>query len=681
MDPNSDSNLSSIDTENKLRKFVSDLISPLTLKVSEHEQILKELQTDMRRTKLDLGILENEFLRKTSRMVQIEDFNKRVDSLSTETKSKQDELTFALSSSILKQESQQVIISDLKLKLNSLSESNSFILQTLSENFSSLQEFKSEISKQSQKAILKTKSFIDEQELKNNSFLEKINKLSIRVSDINSKGLPHLSSLLDDRNLEINTMQKKIAELFKDRVISSDVLKIRNKFEGDLKKFTEEVSADLENIITFLDTMLRIEISCGVSDTLLKVLDTRQIKKLIPVVQTQLKDEPKVDINTRRISLDVKSVQPQLLYTKTQVSTKSLENSLEDYRKKIERQEEEQKKMILMQNMKTLKVEEKVKRKSLKVPQKIMEKDQNNDKSNEKSNEIKIEEEFKLNNYESIQEIEESACKSSVMSLDIHSYQEQIDKLSENMRVFEETVRNHLDSFTKNVLPTVTRLDTSLESAKKEFRTSNLIFSEEIHHLLKLRSKEITELQCKHESLSNYHNTLSEKVKDLEQDLDHLKKTINKSIKCLQMTFELMNQDEIDRQSLHLAGFLDKKEQKSPQKSKISASLKPECLSCSGNSLLLFSAFKLACLNYYPSEVNFEGETFSRPGLLSRLQWLLKHVWDSSEAIFTEDSIFRAKSTGKVKTGRHILDASLTKSSFQDSPKKLDLKIKKFNFH
>ena len=677
MDPDSESNLISIDTENKLRKFVSELISPLLVKVSEHELNIKELQTDMRRSKLDLGILENEFQRKTSKMVLIEDFNKKFESLSTQSKTRLDELTFAWNSNNLKLESQDVIISDLKSKLNSVTENHSYVMQTLEDNFKSIQDFKVKISKHAEKSYSEMNTFMSNQELINTNVSEKINKLSLRISDINSKGIPHLNHLIDERNIELSLIKDRVSELYKDRVVFDDLVKIRNKFEGDLEKFSIEVTDDLENITNFLDRMLRVEISCGVSDTLLKVLDARQIKKLIPVVETQLKEEPQMASDNRRLSLaDVKTIQSQVLYNKTRVTTKTLESSLEGYKKKILQQEEEQKKFLEVKSAKPVKVEEKkTKPRVVKVVE---------IKDSFEKDEIKVEENYRPSSRRSSREIEDSACKSSVMSLDIHGYQEQIDKLAEKIKGFETSVESKLETFKSDLYPPMTQLQSSLELAKKEFRTSQLIFSEETSHILKLRSKEITELAVKQDSLSKYLTSLCEDFKQQDSELSNLKKAISKCTKCLRVIQELMNQDEQDRESLHLAGFSDKKDPKSPQKSKLSASFKPDCLSCSGNTHTLLSAFKLACLNYFPSEVTHNNESYSRPSLISHLSTLINHIWDQAELITPKSSIdfiSRAKSTGKVKINRHILDASLTKSSFNDSPKKLDLKIKKFNFH
>ena len=679
MDPDSESNLISIDTENKLRKFVSELICPLLVKVSEHELNIKELQIDVRRSKLDLGILENEFQRKTSKMVLIDDFNKKFDSLSTQSKTRLDELTFALNSNNLKLESQDVIISDLKSKLNSVTDNHSFVMQTLENNFKSIQDFKIMISKLAEKSYSEMNSFISNQELVNTGVSEKINKLSLRISEINSKGLPHLNNLIDERNIELSLIKDRVSELFEDRVIFNDLVKIRNKFEGDLEKISIEVADDLENITNFLDRMLRVEISCGVSDTLLKVLDARQIKKLIPVVETQLREEPYITVDNRRLSLgDLKTIQSQVLYNKTRVTTKTLESSLEGYKKKILQQEEEQKKFLDVKSAKPVKVEEKKIKAKTKIA-KVVE-----IKGSFEKDEIKVEENYRLSSRQSSKEIDDSMCKSSVRSLDIHGYQEQIDKLADKIKGFESSVSTKLDTFKADLYPPITQLQSSLELAKKEFRTSQIIFSEEITHILKLRSKEITELTCKQDSLSKFLNSLSEDFKLQEVELSNIKKAITKSTKCLQVIQNLMNQDEQDRETLHLAGFTEKKDQKSPQKPKLSASFKPDCLSCSGNTHTLLSAYKLACLNYYPSEVTHNNESYSRPSLISHLSTLINHIWDQAEVVTPKssiDHISRAKSTGKVKINRHILDASLTKSSFNDSPKKLDLKIKKFNFH
>merc|ERR1719379_2491458 len=49
-----------------------------------------------------------------------------------------------------------------------------------------------------------------------------------------------------------------------------------------------------------------------------------------------------------------------------------------------------------------------------------------------------------------------------------------------------------------------------------------------------------------------------------------------------------------------------------------------KCLSCSGQAPLVLSAFKMACLQYAPSPVEYEGNAHDRGDLLSRRHGLLQ---------------------------------------------------------
>ena len=713
MDESSESNLKLFDNENKIRILVSDLVTPLIMKVAEHEVLIKDIQKTIREEKLDLSILVNDLKKLSSKVFPKDEVFSRIDSLSHSHGKKIDEISMNLSIAKLNLDKQLNTLTDLMSKVNSFSESQDFALNTIASTRDQLNNFKKSISSESSSAILMCKDFIDSQETTNISLKQKMNKISMRMSEFNSKAFPELTNLIQEKNLEIIKIKENVQELISDRVLHSHLVKLKNKLEGELSRISQKSISELEQIKSFLDTMLRVEISCGISETLLKVLDTRQIKKLIPVVESFISNDLNMTNEaTSPLKNDLQPVQTENLYTKTISQTKNLESCIEEHKRRISIQEIEQKKIFELQNTRTSKAEQKVspikmldlvpikktivdQQDSSSIPQLVLDPQENLLMSSLSSvahakHTIKTEN-FLTNTEEGLvlprqesrsKEYEDSLTKLSDRSND---FQSQFEMIREELKSLIN-VREDWEETRKGITKKLEEANNQIEAAKKEFRTHFLIFSEETGHNLKKRTKDIHENSNRVERLAKTVDNLGNDQKELESKIDSLKLILDRLIEGQKIMNELLNQDEQDRETLHLTGLTEKKETKSPTKSKQSVYLKPECLTCSGQSSLLFSAFKMACLNYYPSEVKYDQKMFSRQELIMKLQKMIQNIHNTepiSEISFmpcnTEVAV-RTKSAGKVKVRRQLFDASMTKSSIHDSPKKLDLKIKKFNF-
>lgn len=692
MSEQSELNLKQINKENKLRSLVSELITPLIMKVAEQELNTKEIQKNIRDMRIDLSIVEGDLRKLSEKVYPKEEVFTRIESLSTKHGKKIEETAFDLSRANLCIEKQMNLIADLTSKLNSFSSSQDFALTTIDGIHKQILEFKQKISLDNARSVMMCKEFIDAQDTFNSSTTQKINKISMRISEFNSKAFPELIKSVQDKNVEVVKIKEKLEELFGDRVVCSDLLKMKNKFEGDIIKITEKFKSDLEQINSFLDTMLRVEISCGISDTLFKVLDTRQIKRLIPVVENLIGNDTRLTFEANSpLSAGVRPVQTENLYTKTISQTKNLENSLENYKKRISLLESEQQKFIRKHSIKTPKIVRKQPpppRVLVMEPQKdlLVSKAVNHPPPLLKFEDTltKHEEFVPVHSIESqSRELEESYIKSSSESND---FEEQINQFREELKTIIQ-VRLDLEQFQSEIVEKLEGLRENIENVKKEFRTNFFIYSQEIELELKVRTKEIQENSAKIENLFKNFNNLDSGYKELDSKSNFFRNIIEKLIDGQKIVIELLSQDEEDKQSVHLAGLAEKKDTKSPTKSKQMINFKPDCLSCSGQSSLLYSAFKLACLNYYPSEVKYENKQYTRKELIKKVWLMLQNIFKpdaiSEESIVSSigEFVIRTKSAGKVKMSRQVFDASLTKSSIYESPKKLDLKIKKFNFH
>jgi len=97
-----------------------------------------------------------------------------------------------------------------------------------------------------------------------------------------------------------------------------------------------------------------------------------------------------------------------------------------------------------------------------------------------------------------------------------------------------------------------------------------------------------------------------------------LKEIIFSLVEVLNINYDLIKQDEKDRESIALMGLTQnthtidyKKDSKIPP-----ITLDKNCLSCSGRTTVILKAFKAACLSYSPSTVKYKGGTYTRDNLL-----------------------------------------------------------------
>lgn len=123
---------------------------------------------------------------------------------------------------------------------------------------------------------------------------------------------------------------------------------------------------------------------------------------------------------------------------------------------------------------------------------------------------------------------------------------------------------------------------------------------------------------------------------------------LGKMVQALEVSFALGIQDEQDRLSVSLIGFKEeapapspsnstatpsqspRKEQQSPrlQRKASVISVDHRCLSCSGQSPVVMAGFKMACLQYRPSPIAFEGTSFHRGELLQQIGQMLSFIRD-----------------------------------------------------
>ena len=485
MELDKDQKLESVDIVNQVRIMVSELMGPFMMNLAEHDGIIKKLVKKSRNNKQKIELLDNLVKRNQVKTVNVEDFNKKIEVMDREFSQNLEQTRFDIGNVKMAVDSYSVIAADLQISMKFINEKYRSIVEMVDANYKYIIEFRDTIALESSRSIIASKSFIDSQTDYNYSLSEKINKLSFSFSELNSKCIPRINSELDRRNLEISEIQSSILQLNNARVFTDDLTKLKNKFEGDLVKHTDKIMKDSEDLRFFLHQMLGLEISCGVSSTLLKVLDSKQLKKLIPLVESQLDENIVNKLSKQPIS----AVSTDVLYTKVNSQKKDLKTNLANYKEQITKEEEEEEKKM---QEKVLKMKER----KLRI-ESMQEGGRSIQHKLRKAHNLN---ETMLSNEQLLIENEDLNLNSA-RSAELLNLQFKIDRLEKDQKIFE-SLKDEVTQIKADTNKAINGMQSLVYQYKNEFRTTQTILSEELHHLLKLRTKESGELQKKLDALN-----------------------------------------------------------------------------------------------------------------------------------------------------------------------------------
>eukprot|EP00347_Sterkiella_histriomuscorum_P001564 403371548 len=172
----------------------------------------------------------------------------------------------------------------------------------------------------------------------------------------------------------------------------------------------------------------------------------------------------------------------------------------------------------------------------------------------------------------------------------------------------------------------------------------------------KKRRREQFELMTKIDENKNYLRNVETQVKVLQSKDDYYQNICLSLIEVAKVDSALMSADEIDKKSISLMGV--KEEQTRPLSPTTSqqtiqnqlsqqASIKTQkqanqqqqpviqieksCMSCSSQPYRIISAFKMACLTYFPSMVQFQNSEFSREKMIQIKTKLLDELMSTLE--------------------------------------------------
>ena len=188
---------------------------------------------------------------------------------------------------------------------------------------------------------------------------------------------------------------------------------------------------------------------------------------------------------------------------------------------------------------------------------------------------------------------------------DLATIRRSVAALEKNQKSIEETAEN-----------TKKRLETSLQQFSQDLASNFAMIHGEIKLLLQKNKQNKVDLG---KTLKNYQQDLKERekiIEKVEQQFTNVSELVSQIVEFNKGIHLILSKEEEDRENLNLIGFSENSSKSNP---KSYLSLKPECITCSGNNTIITSAFKMACINYNPSPLKYNSSIISKKQLIKIL--------------------------------------------------------------
>lgn len=199
------------------------------------------------------------------------------------------------------------------------------------------------------------------------------------------------------------------------------------------------------------------------------------------------------------------------------------------------------------------------------------------------------------------------------------------------------------------------------EVLKAKFESNKIYLQKYVENIQKdleeeliKRNRDKANFNMKISQLDTKFNEFKNHYSEHENNSEDLVQAINRLNQIAQINYAMELQDEIDREKLALMGYKDETVLNSGKKTTTDTksrntnayvSLDKQCLTCSGQSSVVMKAFKIACLAYKPSPVNFpekSSKTYSRLDLID-LKGNILSLTNSPPKNQTVNSLFHTR--------------------------------------
>lgn len=484
-----------------------------------------------------------------------------------------------------------------------------------------------------------------------------LNEATIKIKDINAKAIPELgmeigkiNRLIEYTKQNLIENERHISELKSSKAEKSLLKKITNEINETIGEKFSHLQTEDKKIVEYLARDLRDEININVNEKLYEVLDPKALKRLI---NYQEKSESP-------IKLDITNVIDEL-QERAQIAISSQIRQLDIIKQKLE--EEEKKQSINRRPTITSSRSRSPAKSTLKlsainlqsnsalaesykqsVPSEQSEPSLRDEESrlikdtissNVQLNEdeynktiFNLQEDTFNNNQET--ERDEEGSFTDYIETELNIIRDSIDKISEIKPELTDLVNSSISKISGN-----------LSHQQKEFHTGLSLLHGEINLIMKKRSKDYVDFNNEIQKLQQELSSRDLDLSKLELKMTNLCILISALIEFSKVLHQLLSQDEEDRQNIQLSGYgeSNQKSSRPTTKGKMVVSLKPECVNCTGQNPILLTAFKMACLNYNPSNIKYRNHAYTRKHLIQMAGNFLKESWNSASGQEPFDNI------------------------------------------
>lgn len=166
-----------------------------------------------------------------------------------------------------------------------------------------------------------------------------------------------------------------------------------------------------------------------------------------------------------------------------------------------------------------------------------------------------------------------------------------------------KTIDEKIENFRNEIQPLVISIENKLNNFKTESMDKFINLNSQLSDCQILRKTDKSDRIIELKKINNNINLINDKIKSSNISIDNISKVLCSCVETLKIQNALDIQDENDKNAMALYGQKEKNVEITKNSVDLSLNLNNQCLSCSGQSAFIVSAFKMACICYSPNEI------------------------------------------------------------------------------
>lgn len=583
--------------ETRMRRIVTELLAPTVQRVSENREITTKLQSKMRNAETRIEELDL-VVHKRTKVTYIDELNARMDKLEAdrllgETKFHQEVLNvqqktadcnYDISKLVQETANLNSRYQGVKSDFDKFSQGLSAYQASVSSHFKSFMDTIDNFNTANATVLARAEAAASKASAKSEAVVNKI-------PSINS-GIEKLTKQFKELSTEINNLNRTKATV---QELGEHSNELRASIQDLMSRINELKMTELE-LTRYLDKYLPMNMQVRISRNMFACLDKRQLRRLVKYEKEFLEVCHEGSVQSSEISV-------LKLVESTVASVVESEERDEEFLVSLKGPNEQAKSPKGFHRKSTssgINPDQGSVIRSIDVDDQVTTRDRGDTVISNTSitNRPRIEvdsdsEDHKVTSNE-MREIRNTAAEILALKHDGNDQlQHQINQLKEEIRRVDNENRIYIQ---------LVQSETEQQTAKR--KRDKVFFKQTL-------------------------NKLSNKTERTEGIVERLKsenQNVSEMVACLVefgfISQSLMTQDEEDKQTLKLLGT------KGALPAQSSIKISADCLSCAGKSSFVTHAFKLACISYDPSPLNYRNRIFSRSQLLQLAGNMLQNCWE-----------------------------------------------------